>query len=100
MLSRLLDPTNGKPRDRVFWLVLAAVISVQLLALYSLCSQQVRKAEARQAAAHAERLANSDCLQTLAGVTVVGCDTRTRPSTQVMGAGGRGVDRMPGYVLR
>ena len=51
MLSRLLDPTDGKPRDPVFWLVVAAIVATQVLALFALCEQQVRKAEERSAQA-------------------------------------------------
>lgn len=48
MLTRLLD-ADGSPRDRVFWLLLWAVIAVQVLALYALCSTQVREAQQRHA---------------------------------------------------
>lgn len=51
MLTRLLlDPRDGRPRDPVFWLAAAAIASAQLLALYVLCSQQVRAGEAHRAA--------------------------------------------------
>lgn len=73
MLSRLLDPENGTPRDRVFWLVLTVLVSSQLLAFYMLCSHQVRKAEVRQAAAEVQRLATSDCLEYLAQSTIGSC---------------------------
>lgn len=57
MLSRLLDPHDRTPRERVLWLVLAAVISAQLLAFYLLCMGQVHRAQARQAQDQAMRLA-------------------------------------------
>lgn len=46
MFSRVLD-SDGNPRARVFWLLLWAVISVQLLALYAVCTEQVREAQDR-----------------------------------------------------
>lgn len=73
MLSRLLDPADGAPRNRALWLVLAAVVATQLLALFLLCSHQVRKAEARRAAWQAQQMAASDCLQYVAGATIAGC---------------------------
>ncbi|HZY20149.1 MAG TPA: hypothetical protein VFE82_16890 [Ramlibacter sp.] len=73
MLSRLLDPASGLPRDRVFWLVLAAVACSQLLAFYLLCSHQVRRAEARRAAVQVQQLAARDCLQYLANSTIGSC---------------------------
>lgn len=73
MLSRLLDPRDGKPRDPAFWLVLAAVAAAQLMALFLLCSHQVRKAEARRAEAYAQSLAQHDCLKYLSGSTIGSC---------------------------
>lgn len=77
MLSRLLDPRDGKPREPVFWLVVAAVVSTQLLAFFLLCTQQVRKAEARLAQVEAERMASNDCLQYMQQSTIASCATRT-----------------------
>jgi len=48
MLSRLLDPHDGRPRDPVFWLVAAAIAGAQLMALFALCNRQVEKSEARR----------------------------------------------------
>lgn len=48
MLSRLLDPHDGRPRDPVFWLLAAAIAGVQLMALLALCNRQVEKAEMRR----------------------------------------------------
>jgi hypothetical protein len=66
MPSRLLD-TDGKPREPVFWLLLWAVISVQLLALYAVCSSQVREAQDRRA-------------QQVLKVRTEGCTTPVTPS--------------------
>ncbi|WBY03477.1 hypothetical protein PE066_08070 [Ramlibacter tataouinensis] len=48
MLFRLIDPRDGRPRDPVFWLVAAALAGAQLLALFALCSSQVRQADERR----------------------------------------------------
>ncbi len=66
MFSRVLD-ADGKPRDRVFWLLLWAVISVQLLALYAVCTAQVREAQDRHA-------------QQVVKVRTEGCQTPVAPS--------------------
>ena len=66
MFSRVLD-TDGSPRDRVFWLLLWAVISMQLLALYAVCTAQVRDAQDRHA-------------QQVRKVRVEGCLTPVTPS--------------------
>jgi hypothetical protein len=97
MLSRLLDPRDGKPRDPAFWLVLMAVAAAQLLAFFLLCSHQVRKAEARRAEVLVQSMAQHDCLQYLSGSTIASCS-----STFPMGTG-RHVDPMvssAGYALR
>lgn len=58
MLSRLLDPRDGSPRNPVFWLVVSAIAATQLLAFYVLCNEQVRKAEDRRVAVHAQEVAH------------------------------------------
>lgn len=63
-------------RDRLMWTALGALIALQLLALYLLCSHQVRKSEARRAQAQVEQMAMNDCLQYVAGSTIAGCATR------------------------
>lgn len=63
MLSRLLDPDDGRPRDPVFWLALAAIAAVQLLALVALCTEQVRNAQDRRAEVTvAQQVAPIGCL--------------------------------------
>lgn len=66
MLCRILD-SDGKPRERVFWLLLWAVISVQLLALYAVCTSQVQEAQERHA-------------QQVQKVRTEGCSTPITPS--------------------
>jgi hypothetical protein len=81
MLSRLLDPRDGMPRQPVFWLVLAAIVSTQLMAFYLLCTHQVRKAENRLAEVEVQRMAQSDCLQYLAQSTIGSCSAPFIPGT-------------------
>ena len=81
MLSRLLDPREGMPRQPLFWLVLAAIVVTQLMAFYLLCTQQVRKAENRRAEAEVQRMANADCLQYLAQSTIGSCSAPFIPGT-------------------
>jgi hypothetical protein len=66
MLDRLLD-ADGKPRERVFWLLLWAVVSVQLLAFYAVCNAQVQGAQERHA-------------QQVRKVRTEGCTTPVSPS--------------------
>lgn len=66
MLSQVLG-ADGKPRERVFWLLLWAVISLQLLAFYAVCTSQVREAQDRHA-------------QQVRKVRTEGCATPVTPS--------------------
>jgi hypothetical protein len=66
MLTRVLD-ADGKPRERVYWLLLWAVVSVQLLAFYAVCTAQVREAQQRHA-------------QQVQKVRSEGCETPVSPS--------------------
>jgi hypothetical protein len=63
MLSGLLDPAVRMPHARRFWLVFGGLIMAQLVALWVLCSHQVRVAEARQNQRTVQQLALADCLQ-------------------------------------
>jgi hypothetical protein len=105
MPSRPLSPTLARLRDPAFLLVLVALISVQLLAFYVVCSQQMRKAEERQSAARAERVATNHCLETLSQMTFASCSLRSNQqgavTPQMMGAAGHAGSTVPAaYVLR
>jgi hypothetical protein len=106
MPSRPLSPTPAMLRDPAVLLVLMAVISVQLLAFYVVCSQQMQKAEERQSVARAERVATIDCLETLSQMTFASCALRSakRQGSAVpnmMGAAGHAGSTVPAaYVLR
>jgi hypothetical protein len=57
MLSHITADDTDVSRDKLFWGVALAMVAGQLLALWLLCSFQVRKAELRHAAAQAEQIA-------------------------------------------
>ena len=52
---------QGSPSG-LFWAVILALMVAQIAAFWMLCSQQVRKAEVRDATAQQERMALADCL--------------------------------------
>jgi hypothetical protein len=76
MLSGLIDPATRMPHAGRFWLVFGGLIVAQLLALWGLCSHQVRKAEARQTERTVQQLALADCLQYIPGATIATCNSR------------------------
>jgi hypothetical protein len=89
LLSGLLDPQTQMPRTRMFWAVVGALILGQLMALWVLCSHQVRKAEARQTDVQVQQLALADCLRYIPGATIATCTSRSAEGglqTAAMGA--------------
>lgn len=91
MMSALLDPETRMPRTRMFWPVVGGLIVVQLLALWLLCSHQVRLAEARDTENQVLRMALADCLEYIPGATIASCTNRIMRTdsgtTSAMGAG-------------
>ena len=62
MLPPLLDKSRPHPADKWLWSLLGVMVVVQLVALWMLCREQVQKAEIRDAAVRAERIAlRDDC---------------------------------------
>ncbi|HUR89133.1 MAG TPA: hypothetical protein VMZ74_08605 [Ramlibacter sp.] len=62
MLPPLLDRTQPSPADKWLWALLGALVIGQVVALWMVCKQQVLKAEIREAAVQAERIAlRDDC---------------------------------------
>lgn len=57
MLPPLLDKSHPSPADNWLWALVGVLVVGQLVALWLLCSEQVHKAEVREAALHAERVA-------------------------------------------
>lgn len=60
MLPPLLDKTQPTPADRWLWALLGVLVAGLLAAFWMLCQQQVDKAQVREAALHAERVAAQD----------------------------------------
>jgi hypothetical protein len=60
MLPPLLDRTRPHPADKWLWALLAFMVVAQLAAFWMLCLDQVQKAETRDAALRAERVASRD----------------------------------------
>lgn len=67
------------PRDRAFWIGAAVLVLGQLVAFWMLCSQQVRKAEVRNAAMQSERVALADCLRSVPHASLTSCTQRVGP---------------------
>jgi hypothetical protein len=69
-----------QPRSRAFWLLLGAVAAAQLMALWLLCSHQMRRAEARHNEMTVQQMALADCLQFIPGSTIASCANRIDPA--------------------
>jgi hypothetical protein len=77
MLPPLLDKTHPSPADKWLWALLGFLVVGQVVALWMLCSQQVQKAETREAELRVARAAMRDdcaprdgratCLPAMAG---------------------------------
>jgi len=80
LLDELLDPQTQKPRSNAFWVAFGALAAAQLVALWMLCSHQVRKAEARQVEVQMQQMAMADCLQYIPGSTIASCANRLAAS--------------------
>ena len=63
-------------RNPALWWLLGALVVAQLMAFWLVCSQQVRRAEARGAEVQMAQMALSDCLQYIPGATIASCTTR------------------------
>lgn len=79
MPSRPTRTPAVQPRDQAFWLGATVLVLGQLVAFWMLCSQQVRKAEVRNAAMQVERLALADCLRYVPHATLTSCAQRVAP---------------------
>lgn len=80
-LHRYIDPETQWPRHRGFWVVVGLLVAGQLMALWLLCSQQVRKAEVRQAQLAVQQMALADCLRYIPGATVGSCTGQVPSAT-------------------
>jgi len=73
-------------RDKLFWPALVTVIALQLLAFWMLCSDQVRKAEVRNATRHVQQVAVADCLRYIPQATLSSCIQRVDQNSSAPGA--------------
>ena len=60
MLPPLLDESRRSPADKWLWALLGFLVVGLLVAFWLVCQQQVQKAEVRDAAVRAQRLALRD----------------------------------------
>ncbi len=79
MPSRPHRQATAVPRNQAFWLGALVLVLGQLVAFWTLCSQQVRKAEVRNAAMQAERVALADCLRSVPHASLTSCGQRVAP---------------------
>lgn len=75
-----IDETRSPPQQRssLLWMALGALAAAQLFAFWLVCSQQVRKAEARRDEAVVQQMALSDCLQYIPASTIASCSAHNR----------------------
>jgi hypothetical protein len=67
------------PRDRAFWIATSVLLLGQLIAFWTVCSQQVSAAAERHASEAVERVAVAQCLRTVPGATLASCAQRVVP---------------------
>lgn len=70
--------TPPHQRSSLLWVALGVLAAGQLFAFWMVCSQQVRKAEARRDEAVVQQMALSDCLQYIPASTIASCSARNR----------------------
>lgn len=70
------------PRDKLLWPAMVTLIAAQLLALWMVCSHQVRKAEVRNAALQVQQVAVADCLRYIPRATLNSCVQRVDPNSR------------------
>jgi hypothetical protein len=84
MLPPLLDNSQPSPADKWLWALLGALVVGQIVALWLLCSQQVEKAQVRDAVLHAQRTAMIDaCAPKNGRATCLPANTRRPPAADV-----------------
>ena len=84
MLPPLLDKTQPSPADKWLWALLGFLVVGQVVALWLLCSQQVEKAEAREAGLRMARIAmHDDCAPRGGRATCMAPDAQARRDADV-----------------
>jgi hypothetical protein len=79
----------GMPRKSLFWAVVGTLALGQLLAIWLLCSGQVRRAEVQDAMLQVQRMAVTDCLHYVPKATLHGCEKRVGSNSRIDGVGGK-----------
>ena len=107
MQSPTFDKFASNPRKWVLWTVVGVVVTALLTSFYMLCSQQVQKAQQRDAALRSQRVAIADCLQHVPRSTLNTCSTQVAPvqhdvlaqGGMVLAGGDKGANRMAMTLL-
>lgn len=99
MPSRPTPKPAVLPRDQAFWLGAIVLVLGQLVAFWMLCSQQVRKAEVRNAAMQVERVALAQCLRSVPHASLTSCAQRVTPlDGRAQALAGAPANAAPGVV--
>jgi hypothetical protein len=89
------------PRDRAFWIAASVLLVGQLIAFWTVCSQQVRTAQERQGTQQVERLAVTDCLRTVPGATLSSCSRHAAPQDSQLAGESQADETVPvNYVYQ
>jgi hypothetical protein len=78
--------TLSMPRDRAFWIAASVLLVGQLIAFWTVCTQQVRLAQARHASQQLEQMAVADCLRHVHGATLAACARAVAPQDNQLAA--------------
>ena len=70
------DEQQPLAQNRLFWTMVGALVVLQLIAFWMVCSHQVRQAEVRDNAVVVQQMALSDCLQYIPGSTIASCSSQ------------------------
>jgi hypothetical protein len=73
-------------QNRLFWTAVGALVLLQLVAFWMVCSHQVRQAEVRDNAVAVQQMALSDCLQYIPGSTIASCSSQIEQAKSVQPA--------------
>ena len=79
MLPHSPETTSAARRNRLHWVIGAALVVGQLVAFWMLCSHQVRKAQMRDLTDEVQSVAIADCLQYIPRATLSTCANRVDP---------------------
>jgi hypothetical protein len=95
------EPSQFEERGRLLWIGLGLLAAAQLVAMWLLCSHQVRLAEARRAETAVQAMALSDCLEYIPGSTIASCTGQLAASRAAPAdpTGGQAVAPVTGAAL-